>query len=90
MYFSWCTLLEVCISCRIDNIAKQTNFSNNVTGLVELGLPDDGDDGEHNGVGLVQISKIFVILDVFAYGATSFHQVNINTSCFTISSGHSL
>ena len=40
--------------------------------MTEVGLCDDGEDGEHNGVGFVGISEIFVAQNAFFFGVESF------------------
>ena len=49
----------MCISCEINNIVKQANSANNGDSGTEFGSSGDGEDGEHNGLGLVKISSIF-------------------------------
>ncbi len=49
----------MCTSGRINNIAKESNFSNNVTGKMECGWLYGEVDGEHNVIGMVKIFKIF-------------------------------
>ena len=46
---------------RRNNIAKKGNFSNNSARKVEFGLFDSGADSEDSGVGLLEISCIFVV-----------------------------
>ena len=38
----------------------------------------DGDDGEYNGVGFVQTSKIFASQDAFFFGNISFDKIYLN------------
>ena len=40
--------------------------------MIEFGLPAGRDDGEHNGVGLVQVSEISTKRNEFVYGFPSF------------------
>ena len=42
---------------------------------MEFGSLDDGEDGEHNDVGFVEISKILTLQNAFPYGAVSFDKV---------------
>ena len=42
-------------------MAKQGNFDNNGRRQLKYRMFDREDNGEHNGVGLVRISKIFVM-----------------------------
>ena len=53
-------------SRRINNIAKLANFINNYAREMEFDLYDGGEDVEHIGVCLVEISRIFVMLEFFA------------------------
>ncbi len=62
-------------SCRINSIVKSANFGGNGIGKVGLGSIDGGEDGEHNSVGFVAISKIFVTQDQFFDGVASFDRV---------------
>ena len=39
---------------------------------MEFGLCGDGEDGEHNGAGVVGISEIFVARKTFFFGVDSF------------------
>ena len=55
LFFSWLTLPAMCVN----SIAKWTTFSNKGVRNVEFDLLDCGEDGEHNSVGFVYISKIF-------------------------------
>ena len=48
------------ISWTLNNIAKQANFSNNVTWKMEIWWFDDGKDGDHSAVGFVEISDIYI------------------------------
>ena len=50
-------------SCRKYNIAKLAKFSNSRAIKMALGLLDGGEDGEVNGVGLANISSIFLTQD---------------------------
>ena len=50
----------MCISCRINNIAKLPNFKHSRGKKITLGLLDDREDGEYNGVGFAGISSIFL------------------------------
>ena len=43
------------------NLAKETGSTNNGSREIGFGLSDDGKDGEHNGVGLLEIDRIFVM-----------------------------
>ena len=47
----------MCISHRINNIAKSANSANIGIRETEFVSSDGGDDGENNGVGFVEISK---------------------------------
>ncbi len=42
---------------------------------MKFGLFDGGEDGEHNGVGFKEISRISAMQDAFFFGATSFDGV---------------
>ncbi len=42
---------------------------------MEFGSLDGGENGEHSGVGRVEISKIFAMQDVFFFGMASFDNV---------------
>ena len=44
----------------MDNKAKYANLSNNVARDKEIGLFDGGANGEYNGVGFMEISKIYL------------------------------
>ena len=39
---------------------------------MEFGSTDSGDNGEHSGLGLVEIYKIFATLDVFFFDTVLF------------------
>ena len=49
------TTCSLCVSWKLSNIAKYANFSNNDVSEMEFGSFDGRDDGEYNGVGLVQM-----------------------------------
>ena len=55
----------MCVSWRINNIAKQVYSTNNACRAVEFELDDGVEDGESKDVGLVEVpvSKIFVTQD---------------------------
>ncbi len=59
---------------RTNNMYKKA-YSTNNRAKVEFGSFGGGHDGEHNGGGLVQISKIFVTLDDFFHGAMQLNTV---------------
>ena len=42
---------------------------------MEFGFVDGGDGSEHNGVDLVEISKISVMLDDFSFGTIPFDRL---------------
>ncbi len=65
----------MCISWRINIIAELTFSVNNGARKMEFGSLDDGEDGEHNDVGFVEISKILTLQNAFPYGAVSFDKV---------------
>ena len=46
-------------------MAKQANSVNNGDRELELDTPDDGEDGEYNGINFVKIYKIFPMHDAF-------------------------
>ena len=48
-----------CVSWKINNIAKYAELSNNGVPEMEIDLSDGREDNEHNGVGFVEISKVF-------------------------------
>ena len=49
---------------------------------MEFDLFDGGDDVEHNGIGLVEISKIFVMQDdFFSQGGTIWNSIAPGTKC---------
>ena len=56
----------MCISYRINNIAKLPNFSHIRAKIMTLGLLDDSEDGEYNGVDFAEISGIFLTQDAFS------------------------
>ena len=56
--------LDVIFSSKLThtaNIAKYSNSVNNGTREMKFGAPDGGDDGEYNGVGFVEISRLFAM-----------------------------
>ncbi len=53
----------MCISCRINNIAKLANFGNSRAKNMIIGLLDGREDGEFNGVCFAKISSIFLTQD---------------------------
>ena len=48
------SLLVVCVSCKINSIAREANFENNGTREMIFISFAYIDDGEHNGVGFVE------------------------------------
>ena len=56
---------------------KSGNSANNGVRRLKFGLFDSGDNGEHNGVSLVEISKIFVTQHNFFFGTDRFDGVKI-------------
>ncbi len=60
------------MSWRINNTHKYGNFSNNDARNVKSGSFDGGEDDEHNGVGLVEISSILAAQDEFFFETTPF------------------
>ena len=46
-----------------------------VAGEMELDSLDDGEDGEHNYVSFVEISKLFAIQDAFFFGTGQIDRV---------------
>ena len=48
----------MCVSFRINNITEWANSANIGATDMTFGSLDDGEDGEHNGVGTLLISKI--------------------------------
>ena len=48
---------------------------NNGAREMEFGLPDGGEDDEHNGIGLVASSQTFVTQDAFFFGTDPFGRV---------------
>ena len=61
----------MCISQKIDDIAKLANFGDNGDREVKLGSLGGGKDDEHNGNGSVVISEIFAMQDAFYFGIGS-------------------
>ena len=59
----------------IRTIEKQINSAINGVREWTFGSFDSGDYDIHKGVGLVEISNIFVTHDEFFYGTTSFDKV---------------
>ncbi len=53
------TLLAVCITDKIKNIARQTNFSNYSARKTKFISLDDGEDDQYNGDGFVEIFTTF-------------------------------
>ena len=51
-------MLAVCISWKIDNMAKWVNSSNDGNRDMKFGSFDSGKYGEYSGAGLVEIFKI--------------------------------
>ena len=43
--------------------------------LVRYHFLDSGEDGEHNGAGIVEISKVYVMQDAGFFGSKSFDSV---------------
>ena len=50
---------------RINNIAKQNDFSNIGASKMEIGLFGGRGDGEHNGVRFMEVSNLVVVQDNF-------------------------
>ncbi len=59
-------------SRKIKNIAKYANFSNNGLRQMEFSMFGGGEDGEYNGVGFEEISKIFAMQGTFLFGTAPF------------------
>ncbi len=57
-----------CVSWEILNTAKLANSTDNGGRDIELDSLDGGDDGEHNGVSFIEISKTFAMRDAFFLG----------------------
>ena len=51
---------------------KKANFNNNGDEKLKLGFCDGRVDGEHNGVGLVAISNIFAMQDIYSFDTDQF------------------
>ena len=62
----------MCISCKINNIAKSANLSNHGDREIEFGLFDGGEGGEYNVVGHVEIYQIFATQNEYFIGPILF------------------
>ena len=66
------------VSLRITNIqpvVKDVNSAINRDRVMDLGLPDGGEDGELTGVGFVEISEVFVMQNTPSFGMKSFNSI---------------
>ena len=57
----------------MDNIAKETDLSNNRGSAIIFSLFNGGRNGEPNDIGLMEISKIFVMQDEYFDGSRYLH-----------------
>ena len=55
---------------------KYTNIANKGARDVEFVWHGGGDDGEHNGFGIMETSRIFVMQDTFFFDVISFDRVH--------------
>ena len=60
-------MLALCINGRVKNRVKSARCGNNSTREVEFGSLDGVDSGEYNGVGTVEITKMFGTRVIFCY-----------------------
>ena len=58
----------MCVSGRIDSIAKGANFQNNTVRKMGFGWLDGGEDSENNYISFVEISRILVMQDALIFG----------------------
>ena len=62
----------MCVSCKINSIAKKANCAKNGARKIEFVPLDGREDSEHNGVGFVETSEIFAMKDACFIAAESF------------------
>ena len=65
----------VCISCRINNIIKSVNFSDNVTRKMKFSSVDGGDDAGYKALGYVKISRMLATQVTILFGTERFYRV---------------
>ncbi len=51
---------------------RYSNFRNNGAKQMESNSPDDGENGEHNGIGFKDPSEIFIMQDAFLFATEPF------------------
>ncbi len=71
LFFSRCTQQALCISWKINNIAKETTLPILVIDRWNLASSDGGKDDEYNGIDFMEISKIFVMQHTDFFGTIS-------------------
>ena len=59
----------------MNDISKSDNPANNGTSELKYGSPDGGDDGDYNGVGLVDISRTFATQKAFFFAMKKFDRI---------------
>ena len=78
----------LCASSRINGIAKEANSAKNDVRDMKFSALDGGEGVEHNGITLVEISKIFMAQDAFFFGLLSIWLSIVNDGVTTpINSG---
>ena len=61
-------MLAVCVTWKINKVAKQANSTHNKDREMEIGLLDVGVDVEHNVIDFVKISEMAAIQATFFFG----------------------